>query len=236
MAVPCRNITAKNREEKKRLVHLGLGGALNRKSGSAARAVLGMVLAASLAGCSGGVLGGIIGTGSNPTPTYDLTAPRNFGSLPPRARGLLAVEQPTALQILDTEKVVVAPAPAEVAYLPDAQWVDRLPKLMQARIVQAFENSSRIRAVAKAQDRVNADYVLVIDVRQFGITAYDTPQAVVELSVKIVYQRGGRIAAGTVLMSRVAAGGTSGQAATLALDQAFSDVLVQMVKWTSRRI
>jgi cholesterol transport system auxiliary component len=107
---------------------------------------------------------------------------------------------------------------------------------MQARIVQSFENSSRIRAVAKTQDRVSADYLLVVEIRQFGILAYESPQAVVELSVKIVYQRGGRIAAGTVLKSIVAAGGTSGEAATLALDQAFSDVLVQMVKWTSRRI
>lgn len=215
---------------------MGLGSVLKSKAASAVRAALGIALAAALAGCSGGVLGGIIGTGNNPTPTFDLSAPTNFGSLPPRARGLLAVEQPTALQILDTEKVVISPNPGEVAYLPDAQWVDRLPKLMQARIVQSFENSTRIRAVAKTQDRVNADYVLVVDVRQFGIVAYDTPQAVVELSVKIVYQRGGRIAAGTVLTSRVAASGTSGQAATLALDQAFSDVLVQMVKWTSRRI
>jgi cholesterol transport system auxiliary component len=201
-----------------------------------AKAVLCVALAFSVSACSGGVLGGLIGTGSNPTPTFDLSAPTNFGTLPPRARGLLAVEQPTALQILDTEKIVISPNPSEVAYLSDAQWVDRLPKLMQARIVQSFENSTRIRAVAKTQDRVSADYVLVIDVRQFGIVAYDGPQAVVELSVKIVYQRGGRIAAGTVLTSRVAAGGTSGQAATLALDQAFSDVLVQMVKWTSRRI
>ena len=213
-----------------------LGNGLKSRAPGAARAALCLVLAFTLSACSGRVLGGLVGTGNNPTPTYDLTAPTNFGSLPRRARGLLAIEQPTALQILDTEKVVIAPNPGEVAYLSDAQWVDRLPKLMQARIVQSFENSTRIRAVAKTQDRVNADYLLVVDIRQFGIQAYESPLAVVELSVKIVYQRGGRIAAGTVLTSRVAAGGTSGQPATLALDQAFSDVLVQMVKWTSRRI
>jgi cholesterol transport system auxiliary component len=216
---------------------LGLVSELKAKTSGAAKAALCIALALSVSACGGsGVLGGLIGTGTNPTPTFDLSAPTNFGSLPPRARGLLAIEQPTALQILDTEKVVIAPQPGEVAYLTDAQWVDRLPKLMQARIVQSFENSTRIRAVAKTQDRVNADYILVVDIRQFGIQAYETPQAVVELSVKIVYQRGGRIAAGTVLTSRVASSGTGGQAATLALDQAFSDVLVQMVKWTSRRI
>jgi cholesterol transport system auxiliary component len=218
-------------------VKLGLGSELKSMASGAAKAALCVALALSVSACGGsGVLGGLIGTGNNPTPTFDLSAPTNFGNLPPRARGLLVIEQPTALQILDTEKVVISPNPSEVAYLTDAQWVDRLPKLMQARIVQSFENSTRIRAVAKTQDRVNADYLLVVDIRQFGIQAYESPQAVVELSVKIVYQRGGRIAAGTVLTSRVASSGTSGHAATLALDQAFSDVLVQMVKWTSRRI
>jgi len=215
---------------------LGLGNEFRSVAKGAAKTALALTLAVSVSACSGGVLGGLVGTGNNPTPTFDLSAPTNFGTLPGRARGLLAVEQPTALQILDTEKVVIAPTPGEVAYLPDAQWVDRLPKLLQARIVQTFENSSRIRAVAKTQDRVSADYLLVVDVRQFGIQAYDGPTANVELSVKIVYQRGGRIAAATVLSSRVAASGSSGSAATLALDQAFSDVLVQMVKWTSRRI
>lgn len=215
---------------------MGLGSELRSKASGTAGAALCVALAFALSACGGGVLGGLIGTGSNPTPTFDLSAPTNFGRLPPRARGLLAVEQPTALQILDTEKVVISPTAGEVAYLSDAQWVDRLPKLLQARIVQSFENSTRIRAVAKTQDRVNADYILVVDIRQFGIVAYDGPTAAVELSVKIVYQRGGRIAAATVLSSRVAAGGTSGSAATLALDQAFSDVLVQMVKWTSQRI
>lgn len=215
---------------------MGLGNGYRSVASGAAKAALWLALALSVSACGGaGVLGGLVGTGSNPTPTFDLSAPTRFGPLPGRARGLLAVEQPTALQILDTEKVVISPAPGEVAYLSDAQWVDRLPKLLQARIVQSFENSTRIRAVAKTQDRVNADYLLVVDIRQFGIQAYDGPVANVELSVKIVYQRGGRIAAATVLTSRVA-GGSSGAAATLALDQALSDVLVQMVKWTSRRI
>ena len=71
---------------------------------------------------------------------------------------------------------------------------------------------------------------------QFGIVAYDGPYAVVELSVKIVYQSGGRIAAATVFGSKVQAAAATGAQATLALDQAFSEVLVQMVKWTSRRI
>lgn len=207
-----------------------------RIGNNAARIALCVSLALSAAGCSGGVIGGLIGTGNNPTPTYDLSAPRNFGKLGPRARGILQVDLPSALQIYDTEKIVVAPTAGEVSYLADAQWLDRLPRLLQARIVQTFENSTRIRAVAKSSDRVSGDYLLVIDIRQFGIDAYGQPNAVVELSVKIVYARGGRIAAGTVIGARVPVESVNGPTAAGALDQALSKVLIDMVKWTSRRI
>jgi cholesterol transport system auxiliary component len=215
---------------------MGLVGV--KKSGLArgGQLLLAAALMFVLTGCGGtGVLGTLIGTGNNPTPTFDLTAPREFGRMA-RGRGLLAVDIPTALQILDTEKLVILPTPGEVAYLGDAQWVDRLPRLLQARIVQAFENSTRIRAVARTSDRVSADYLLVIDVRQFGMVAYEGPYAIVELSVKIVYQRGGRIAAGTVLGAKIKAPGTSGAQAAYALDLAFQQVAIDMVKWTSGRI
>lgn len=215
---------------------MGLAGV--KKSGLArgGRVLLAAMMTLALAGCGGsGVLGALIGTGNNPTPTFDLTAPREFGRMS-RGRGLLAVDVPTALQILDTEKLVILPTPGEVAYLGDAQWVDRLPRVLQARVVQAFENSTRIRAIARTSDRVSADYLLVIDIRQFGMVAYEGPYAIVELSVKIVYQRGGRIAAGTVLGAKIKAPGTSGAQAAYALDLAFQQVVVEMVKWTSGRI
>lgn len=209
---------------------------MSKVRNSAARVALCVSLALGAAGCSGGVLGGLVGTGNNPTPTYDLTAPRNFGRLGPQARGILQVDLPSALQIYDTEKIVVAPTPGEVTYLSDAQWLDRLPRLLQARMVQTFENSTRIRAVAKSSDRVSGDYLLVVDIRQFGIQAYGDVHAVVELSVKIVYQRGGRIAAGTVIGARVPTESVNGAAAAAALDQALTKVLIDTVKWTSRRI
>lgn len=169
---------------------------------------------------------------SSPIPTYDLIAPHDFGHVR-KARGLIEVAVPNALQNLDTEKIVVEPSPGVVTYLSDAQWSDRLPKLLQARIVEAFENGARIRTVARAGERVNADVQLVTDIRQFGIEGKD---AVVELSVKLIGARGGRINAAKVFTARVPAPVTSGGAAASALNQALATVLVDLVRWTAGKI
>jgi cholesterol transport system auxiliary component len=169
---------------------------------------------------------------AQPVPTYDLIAPRDFGKMRP-ARGLIEVGVPTALQVLDTEKIVAEPSTGVVTYLSDAQWSDRLPKLLQARMIEAFENSSRIRTVARAGDRVSADAQLVTDIRQFGI---EGKEAVVELSVKLIGTRGGRINAAKIFIARVPAPATSGGAAASAINDALNIVLVDLVKWTSTKI
>ena len=175
-------------------------------------------------------------TPATPVPTFDLIAPRDFGHVRP-ARGLLAIAVPTALQALDTEKIMVEPAPGEVTYASDAQWSDRLPRLLQARIVETFENGTRIRTVARAGDRVTADAQLVTDIRQFSIQVGNSgKEAVVELSVKIIGERGGRIAAANVFYAHVPAAGANGSAAVNALNDALAQVLVELVRWTATKI
>lgn len=187
-------------------------------------ALLGALATLALAGC-----------GSTPTPTYNLSAPTGFtagGS----GSGQMVVVAPTALAVLNTDKVMVEPGPGQVAYLADAQWSDALPALLQARTIQAFENASKLRRVARPGDGVNADYQLVIDIRTFALRITDQgPVAVVELSAKLIGTQSGRILAAQVFRAAVPAASTAGPAATAALDAAQEQVLVSMVRWASAK-
>lgn len=173
--------------------------------------------------------------GSTPTPTYNLTAPAGFtagGS----GNGQLVVVAPTALAVLNTDKIMVEAGAGQVAYLADAQWSDSLPALLHARTIQAFENASKLRRVARPGDGVNADYTLVTDIRTFALRITDQgPVAVVELSAKVIGTQSGRILAAQVFRAAVPAASTAGPAATAALDQAQEQVLVQMVRWASAK-
>jgi cholesterol transport system auxiliary component len=189
------------------------------------------VLAATLpllSACAGGLLGG-----GGSKPTFDLTAPRDIpggGS----QRGLLVVNEPVALAILDSDSVIVRSG-GSFSIVPDARWSDRLPKLLQARMVQAYENGNRLKAVGRPGERLAPDFSLVSDVRAFyldtGLNA-----GVAELSVKIVNERSGRVVAGRVMRSTVPAKSASGPDVTEALDQALARMLADLVVWTATRI
>lgn len=189
--------------------------------------IVAAALALSLGGCAG-----LLGGSKGPPPTYDLTAVQSFPRLSRAPRGQLVIPEATALGVLDTEKIVVQPVAGEITALAEAQWVERLPKLLQIRIIQTFENASRLRAVGRPSDRITADYQLLLDIRAFQISVAAGPAAEVEIAAKIVNERSGRIFAARVFRTSVP-GGTDGAAAVAALDEAFHRAAVDLVLWVT---
>ncbi len=174
---------------------------------------------------------------SKAPPTFDLMAATAFPRHGGGPRGQLIVSEPTALAILDSEKIVVRPAKGELGYLGGAQWSDRLPKLLQARITQSFENANRLKAVGRPGERLTADYSLVTDVRAFGIALADNGVfAEVEISAKIVVDKSGRIISGRVFRASVPAASSEPAAAAMALDEAFRRVVVDLVLWAAHGV
>jgi cholesterol transport system auxiliary component len=172
---------------------------------------------------------------STPAPnTFDLAAPSDIKPVRGGAAQLV-VGVPSALGIVDTDRIMVRARNGEVSYLPNAQWTDRVPGLVQTRLIQTFENAKRGAYVSRPDDRVTADAMLVSEVRTFEIDASGAPAAAVAVSAKLVSLQTGRITAAKLFESRVAAAGVNALQATSALDQALQDVLRDIVQWASAR-
>jgi len=186
-------------------------------------------LTLALAGCAG--MGGLVAPAA--PQAYDLAAARSFPRHVGRGRGQLVIVEPTALAPLDGTTILVRPAPGEAARLPDAQWEDRLPKLMQARILQSFENANRLRMVGRPADKIATDYVLLTELRAFEISAADD-SAVVEVAAKIVAEGSGRIVAARVFRVTMPTPAMQGPGAVAALNEAFVKVATELVLWASR--
>ncbi len=148
---------------------------------------------------------------------------------------MLVVAEPSATAPTDSDRIVVRTAADSVAYLKGAQWTQRLPQLVQARLIQTFENAHLMRSVGRPQDGLTADYKLLLDIRRFEIDA-QTGEAVVEVGVKLVGDRSGRIIAGQIFTSRVPGSAADGAVAANALDAALAPVLTQIVGWTRTRV
>ncbi|MGL4495236.1 MAG: ABC-type transport auxiliary lipoprotein family protein, partial [Beijerinckiaceae bacterium] len=178
------------------------------------------LLAFAVAACGGGAA----------PPTFDLTAPT--GPARRSGGGQIVVTDPVALAIYDGDRIVVRQG-GQVSVLKNAQWADRLPRLIQARLVQAFENVGRKAGVGRPGDRLDPDNLMNIDIRAFEIDA-DRSVASVSITAKLVSE-GGRVSRAKVFNAQEAVGAVEGAAAAQALDAALSRVLVDIVRWTGGR-
>jgi phospholipid/cholesterol/gamma-HCH transport system substrate-binding protein len=167
-----------------------------------------------------------------PVTTYDLGAPRSFPPLEKVVRAQLVVPEPGAPIALDTQRIVPRWAGAEAASFADAQWSDTVPKLVQAKIIQALDNSGYLSAVSRPMDGLAADYQLLIDIRAFQIAAAPGEAAEIELAAKVL-GNGGRIVAGKVFAGKASPASAEAPTAVAALDEAFGKATVELVVWVA---
>jgi cholesterol transport system auxiliary component len=168
---------------------------------------------------------------SSPPATYDLTPAA--GDFAARAvRGQLAVLRPDAIQPVDSDRIVVRYDPQSVAYLTGAQWADKLPSLVQSRLIESFQNAHLLREVGRPG--MLADFNLQTSIRRFEL---DTAQsaAVVEISAQILSQSG-RIIAGRLFSGTVPGASSEPAVVAAALDAALAQVMRDIVIWTAPKI
>ena len=192
-------------------------------SPSTHRSLAALAVAAALSGLLAGC-----GSGAAPA-TYDLAA------LPGSGRPLgvgrsVVVAEPVTLQTFDGDRIIVKDASGGVSFLGGGQWSDRLPRLVQTRMIQSFENAGRLRSVSRPGDRVTADYNLISEIRSFEVSA-GTGEAVVALSAKLVSESTNRVAAARIFEARVRVSAVDAPNAARGLDEALSGVLGQMARW-----
>jgi len=183
-----------------------------------------------------GVIGGLERlTGADapkqPPSVYDLTAPTTFPPFNKPVKAQLIVPDPAAILVFDTQKILIRSASGTYSNVENAQWADNLPKLMQAKIVQSFENAHQLRAVSRPIEQLTADYRLELGIRSFQISPEPTPTAVVEFSARLVNEKGS-VTNARIFNVSMQAKSTQGPEAVAALNEAFSKAAEELVVWT----
>jgi cholesterol transport system auxiliary component len=166
--------------------------------------------------------------GGPPPATFDLTAPRE-GLRRGGGRRAIIVAEPTTVFALDSERVVVRMANGELTYLPRAQWSDRLPRLLQTRLIQTFENQGRV-AVGRPADRLAGAFQLLLDIRAFEAREA-TRDAFVEVAAKLVSSGSGAVAKARLFSAATPVGAIDGAGVSQALDQSLTRVMADIAAW-----
>ncbi|ESX73113.1 ABC-type transport auxiliary lipoprotein family protein [Mesorhizobium sp. M0189] len=193
-----------------------------RSSGLKSGAVL---LALALASCAA-----LPGGGPAPLDTFELSAP----SLEARAhsRRQILIAQPSALKALDSQNIVIKPSPRSIQYLKGAQWADRLPMIVQARLAETFQRSGSFTGVGKPGEGLAIDYQVIVEIRSFEVRVDGGQHAEVELFVRLLNDRNGEVRASKTFSAIAPVSGSGNQAYVGALDAAFGDAAGQIVRWT----
>jgi cholesterol transport system auxiliary component len=190
-----------------------------------------MLAATALHGCAA-----LPGGGPAPLDTYDLTAVSTETAGPRKGRVQVLVAEPGALKALDGENVVVRPTAGSVEFLKGAQWADRLPRVVQARLVEALQATGRLGGVGKPGEGLAIDYQVVTEIRAFEVRLDGAPRAQVTLYVKLLNDRNGVVRAARGFSAAAPlAGGAGNDAYIAALDRAFSQAVSEIVPWVLER-
>lgn len=188
-------------------------------------------LATTLSGCA------LLTPPKPPPETFDLSAPRDFPGLRSGTRAQILIKAPSALKALDSQGIVVKPTAAVITYLAGAQWSDSLPKMLQIKLVETFENTGRAAAMAIPGDGLVIDYQVLTSIRAFEVVVGGGAKyAIVELSVRLLNDRTGKVLRARVFQATTAFAGSGNDDYIAALDATFDKVAREIVVWVLSRV
>ncbi|WP_299153537.1 ABC-type transport auxiliary lipoprotein family protein [uncultured Tateyamaria sp.] len=192
------------------------------------------------------LLGGCAGLASLnqatiPSEVFVLTPKSTFDPGLPNLKYQIVVDTPTATAAVNTDQIAVQPTPLQVQYLPGARWVDRAPLIVQALLIESFENTGKVPAVGSSTIGLRADYLIVTDIREFQATVptgalSEALQIDVRLNIKIIDAFTDRIIASRSFEEFVASPTDAAPDVAGAFDEALGDTMRDAVEWSIRKI
>ena len=194
-----------------------------------------LLIAGLVAGCA--PMGGLT-TGAMAPRVFDLSAGSNMAggshAVSARLQNLqIVVDEPTAVRSLDGDMILVAMSSAEITSLAKATWSDRLPRLVQARMIEALSAGQVFKSVGSGDSKASADIVISGELRAFQIEAIPgNDVARVAINVRLIDDRSAKVVASRLFNVSREVGEKTTDASVVALNDAFSDVLGQITDWS----
>jgi cholesterol transport system auxiliary component len=202
---------------------------MSRPTARLSRRFVPSILILTLAGCSG-LLGG-----GEPAHLYRLTPKSSYPPNLPHRTVQLLINEPLAPAGLDKSRIALSRSPVSIDYFADSEWTDRAPLLVQTAILQSFENSKTITAIARESVGLRADFLLETEIRHFE-AVYDSPNGPPEIwvaiNVRLVNPTSRDVVAQTSFERRERASANEVPSIVSAFDEALGGVMKEIVVWT----
>ncbi len=165
--------------------------------------------------------------------TYDLEAPQ-FEPGQPRLRTQITLGEPSAIARLQTQRFLF-PAGEEPPGFAASQWSDSLPVLLQAKLLQSFENYDIDHPPLRLDNSAQVGTRILLDLRKFEIDPSADAKAVIIMSAKIL-DESNKVIAARIFSTTQLVGAMDPATAATAFNTAFQKLARDMVQWTARAL
>ena len=186
-----------------------------------------------------GILAGIermTGGGKDSALLYSL---KPAGDLPPAPDEApawkLLIPEPETLLAFNTDKILTRPAPDESLPLEGPRWSDSLPILIQAKLLETFENAGYADAVTRTIGEFSDSAQLSINIRQFDVATDGDPVAKIVILAKL-QGPGGEALSSKKFEATEPAKGDKPRDYVDALSAAFEKTVRAMFDWTTEQL
>ncbi|MEZ5669805.1 MAG: ABC-type transport auxiliary lipoprotein family protein [Alphaproteobacteria bacterium] len=208
---------------------------MNGATGIGRRRALGLFGTAGLWAAGGCTLPG----DSPPPQLYTLSPKSTFAPDLPLITAQMIVDEPFAAAGLDTARIALAQDAYRLEYFAESAWSDRAPSMVQTLIVESFENSGRIVAIARESTDLRPDFILKTELREFQAQLHgenEPPSVWVQINAKLVKMPERLIFANNTFEASQYAATRDLEAVVTAFDVALGSVLKDLIEWTLRTL
>jgi phospholipid/cholesterol/gamma-HCH transport system substrate-binding protein len=169
-----------------------------------------------------------------PKTIYDLKIPPDFASPKKLLKEQLVMPTPTAILMLDTQRFVLTPN-KELAGFSNAQWADSIPKMLQVKLIQSFENYDVAHAPLRSADNPGTNFQLLVDVRSFQVDTGSDLTADIGFSARIL-NKDGQVVASRLFQQRRKLDKPDPASAATAFNDAFGSIATELITWTANAL
>ncbi len=162
---------------------------------------------------------------------YDLKAVDSFDTPRRPLPAHLVIAEPTSTARLQTQRFLFAAGGDGEGDFANVEWSDSLPALIQAKLLQSFENYDIAHAPLRADNFTAGGLKLVIDLRQYEVVASPQPHVSIALSAKLV--DGDNLHAARIFEESAPLDSVSADKVAAAFNQAFGKLARKLVPWAA---
>jgi phospholipid/cholesterol/gamma-HCH transport system substrate-binding protein len=171
------------------------------------------------------------GAAAVPKTIYDLRIPETFAAPKLSIREQLVMPTPTAILQLDSQRILLSPN-KNIPGFADAQWADSVPKMLQIKLIQSFENYDIAHAPIRPSDGPATGGQIVLDLRRFQINTDSGLIAEIGFTARLL-NKDGQAVASKLFEASAPVDKPDPASAVIAFDAAFAGVATSLITWTA---